>query len=91
MIKPTTELSKKLLNDESRFVFNGDGPFANEIVAAIESRQEALKLAISDLECVLGYMEKQVAGRKIAWEDVCSDIGDDIIETISKCKSAINN
>lgn len=90
MIKPTTELSKKLLNDESRFVFNGDGAFSHEIVNAIESRQAALQLAISDLECILGYMGLQLAGRKVSWEDVCNDIGDDIIETITKCKSAMS-
>lgn len=90
MIKPTTKLSKKLLNDESRFGFNGDGAFSHEIVNAIEARQEALRLAIADLECVLGYMEKHVAGHKISWDDVCQDIGDDIHETITKCKSAMS-
>lgn len=84
-----SQLVNRLLDDASVFHFNGDGAFAREIVDEIKVRDRALKQATADLQCILGYLEKHMEGRKISWDDVAIDIGDDIRATIQKCQTAI--
>lgn len=84
-----SQLTKRLLDDASTFRFNGDGTFAREIVDAIQSRDRALKRAVNDLQCILGYLDKHKAGRQISWTDIAMDIGDDIRATILKCNEVL--
>ena len=42
MLKPTLPITKRLLNDTSRFNFYGDSPFALELATEIERRNTAL-------------------------------------------------
>jgi len=89
MTRPTTKISQRLMKDDSRFIFQGGSRFAEDIAQAIDDRNRALKLAVSDLQCILGYLEKHLEGHTIAWSDVADDIGDDIRQTIDICEQAM--
>ena len=89
MARPMTKISNRLMNEESRFIFQGGSRFAEDIANVIDDRQRALKCALSDLQCILSYLDRQLDGRQIAWSDVADDIGDDIRQTINICEQAM--